>query len=369
MKQARPTEPLGAAGTHRRKRRQLISAIVVAALLVLHAGPALAQKKKGGKKGGGAPAGGTDTTQTQAPPTGGAAGGGAGGEIELDQPGGAAAGAGAAGAAGAGTDQGAATTPAPDTGAAPAGGGGGICEIDPSACPKASDIKAAQNKEIKAEVYAVQQIYALRARRFEVNPYWAFSLNDQFVSHPGPGLAINYYLSNVLAIGLNFNYYQPFNVDSDFNFQNRRATRIAVPLNEYQLGGNLNFQYVPMYGKFAGFGDFIFHYDAYVVGGVGVLRDRPIPVIDPDNRKFDWQTNLDINLGLGLRIFFNRWFAGMLEIRDYIFQEKLENTQVNALKPTDSSTWFGDTKLTNAIQAQVGFSIFLPFSWEYRLPK
>jgi hypothetical protein len=106
-----------------------------------------------------------------------------------------------------------------------------------------------------------------------------------------------------------------------------------------------------------------------VVGGVGVLRDRPIPVIDPDNRKFDWQTNLDFNVGLGLRIFFNRWFAFMLEGRDYIFQEKLENTVVDARNPTNQSEWFGETKLTNAIQAQVGVSIFLPFSWEYRLPK
>jgi hypothetical protein len=33
------------------------------------------------------------------------------------------------------------------------------------------------------------------------------------------------------------------------------------------------------------------------------------------------------------------------------------------------NTWYGDTKLTNNVQAQLGFSIFLPFSWEYRLPK
>ena len=32
-------------------------------------------------------------------------------------------------------------------------------------------------------------------------PYWSFSLNDQFVTHLGPGLGVNYYLTNVLAIG------------------------------------------------------------------------------------------------------------------------------------------------------------------------
>jgi outer membrane beta-barrel protein len=264
----------------------------------------------------------------------------------------------------------------PEQPTAPAGGdqgtGGGICEIDPSACPKTGDIKALANRELKnKEVYAVQQVFFLRRGRFEINPYWSFSLNDQFVSHPGPGLAVNYYLTNVLAIGLNGTFYQPFNGDSDFNFQNRRATRLAVPLNEYQAGGTVNFTYVPMYGKFQGFSQFIFHYDGYIVGGVGAMRTRPIAVIDPDNRKFDYDWRLAMSVGLGLRIALNRWFAVTGELRDYIYIEQLEATTVAATQKDqrDSSTWFGDKPLTNNVQAQIGISMFLPFSWEYRLPK
>ena len=33
------------------------------------------------------------------------------------------------------------------------------------------------------------------------------------------------------------------------------------------------------------------------------------------------------------------------------------------------ANWFGEKPLTNNVQAQVGISVFLPFSWEYRLPK
>ncbi len=257
-------------------------------------------------------------------------------------------------------------TPA-DTGAAE----GGICEIDPSACPKTGDIKKLAERPVQAEVYAVQQIYALRRGRFELNPYWSFSLNDQFVSHPGPGLALNYYLTNVLAIGINGTYHQPFNGDSDFNFENRRATRLAVPLNEYFGAAALNFTYVPMYGKFAGFGDFIFHYDGYIVGGVGAIASRPIAVIDPDNRKFDYEARVAFNIGFGLRIFLNRWFAVTTEIRDYIYIEQLENTTIAATQQEQQNrnTWFGEKPLTNAVQAQLGISVFLPFSWEYRLPK
>jgi outer membrane beta-barrel protein len=246
---------------------------------------------------------------------------------------------------------------------------GEICKIDPSACPTVNLADAAK-KDMKEQMYAVQQIYALRYHRFEIQPAWnAITLNDQFVSHPGPVVALNYYVTNVLAVGVSGGYY--FNNDSDFNFETRRAARVAVPLTEYQWQAQLNFTYVPMYGKFAGFGDFIFHYDAYVVGGVGAISTRPIAVVDPDNRSFDWgKPKLDFNAGLGLRIFFNRWFAAVIEVRDYIFFDKLENTTVAAGDAaTDPSTWYGETKLTNNVQAQLGVSIFLPFSWEYRLPK
>jgi outer membrane beta-barrel protein len=227
----------------------------------------------------------------------------------------------------------------------------------------------AAKRPINAEMYAVQQIYALRRHRFEVNPYWAITMNDQFAGHPGPGLAVNWYITNFIAVGLNGNFYAGLNSVSDFNFQTSRAARVGQPITEYAWNANANFSYVPAYGKFAGFGDFIFHYDVYAVGGVGAISTRPIAVVDPDNRSFKWgDPKVAFNAGIGLRIFFNRWFAANLEVRDYIFIDKLENTVI-ATDPTDQTQWFGQNKLTNGVQAQVGVSIFLPFSWEYRLPK
>ena len=314
---------------------------------------AFAQPKKGGAKP-------TAPAKPAAPPAPAPAPqGGAGGEIELDEP------------KPAELDKPAAPEPAAPTGGAASGGGGGICEIDPSACPKQGDMAKLAAREPNRDIYAVQQIYALRRGRFELMPYWSFSLNDQFVSHPGPGLGVNYYLTNVLAIGFNGTLHQPFNGDSDFNFENRRATRLAVPLNEYQAAGTVNFTYVPMYGKFAGFNQFIFHYDGFLLGGIGALRTRPIAVIDPDNRKFDYDWRLAFSLGIGLRVFLNRWFAVTGELQNYFYIEQLENTQVapTQQQQRDSSTWFGEKPLTVAVQAQLGISVFLPFSWEYRLPK
>src|SRR3954464_11679179 len=286
----------------------------------------------------------------------------------------------ASGSAAAGSDAAADAAPAAgdtpaatgeETGETPTGSGlEDICKIDPAACPNLDMDKEAA-RPLKEQIFAVQQAYALRVRRLELQAGWSVSMNDQFVAHPAPVLALNYYITNVLAIGLNGAYYAPFNNDKDFNGQVRRAARVAVPLTEYQWGAALNFTYVPAYGKFAGFGDFIFHYDAYVVGGVGALSVRPIPIIDPVNRNFSYEPKLAFNAGIGLRIFFNRWFAAVLEVRDYVFNDKLENLQVSrtTAEQQNKATWYGNTSLTNNVQAQFGAAIFLPFSFDYRLPK
>ena len=258
----------------------------------------------------------------------------------------------------------------------PAAGGMDICQITPDApqcaAQKEFNLAAEAKKEIRSrEIYAVQQQYVIKAQRFEIQPYFQITLNDQFVSHDAPGLALNYYITQVLAVGVNGNWYDGLNADSAFNFQNRRAARIAVPLNIYRFSADLNFTYVPMYGKFAGFGDFIFHYDAYIDGGVGVIQTKPIPIIDPDNRSFpDWNTLVNFDVGIGLRIFFNRWIAAILEVRDLIYSEKIESLTIDTLHPTNKSEWYDTgTHITNDVQLQFGLSFFLPTSFEYRLPK
>jgi outer membrane beta-barrel protein len=247
--------------------------------------------------------------------------------------------------------------------------GGGICDITPEVCQN-QDFDKLAKRPLNVEMYAVQQIYALRYHRFEVNLYGVQTLNDQFVGHPGGGLGINWYISNVLAVGVNGNVYG--NAVSSFNFQTSRSARVGLPITEYQWNANVNFSYVPAYGKFAGFGDFIFHYDFYVVGGVGAISTRPIAVVDPDNRVFEFEPKVDFRIGGGIRIFFNRWLSAVLEVSDYIFFDKLENPQIPAgfEQAQDKSTWLAEgTSFTNNVQAQAGLSFFLPPTWEYRLPK
>ncbi|MGB0678581.1 MAG: outer membrane beta-barrel domain-containing protein [Polyangiales bacterium] len=230
---------------------------------------------------------------------------------------------------------------------------------------------APRAKEEAEEIYAVQQIYALRLNRFELAPSAAFTLNDPYVAHPAIGVAMNYWWTNVLAVGANLLWYQGFDAESDLNFYVRRSTRLAVPITEYQFGANLNFTYVPFYGKFAMFNKYIFQWDSYLIGGVGLMRTRPVPVIDPEVRDFDWGMRLAFNLGIGIRVFVTRWLAVFGEFRDYAFLERNENLEVAlGTDRFDPSTWEADSPtFTQNVTAQIGVTLFFPFKFEYRQPK
>jgi outer membrane beta-barrel protein len=223
---------------------------------------------------------------------------------------------------------------------------------------------------VAEEIYAVQRIYALRYLRFELAPSIALTMNDQYISHNAPAVALNFWVTNVLAIGANFLWYQGFENRSDLTFHIGRSTRLGVPISEYQLGAHLNFTYVPIYGKFQMFNEYIFQWDSYIVGGVGFMRTRPYPVVDPV-RNFDFGFRVAFNVGLGIRVFITRYLTAFIELRDYMYLERLENLAI-ALdsERTDPETWLAeDATLTHNVAVHVGMTIFLPFDFDYRYPK
>ncbi len=228
-----------------------------------------------------------------------------------------------------------------------------------------------REQEIAEEIYAVQRMYVLRNGRFELAPSLALTVNDQYVSHPALAIGLNYWVTNVLAVGASFLWYQGVESESDLNFSVRRSTRLAVPITEYQLGAHLNFTYVPIYGKFTMFDSFIFQWDSYVVGGVGMMRTRPVAVVDPAVRSFDFDWRLAFNVGIGLRVFLTRWLTIFSELRDYMYLEKLENLNVELGEArTDESTWIDkESTLTNNVTLHAGVTIYFPFSFDYRYPK
>ncbi len=237
-------------------------------------------------------------------------------------------------------------------------------------------------------VWAVQRIYALRNRRFELVPRFSFSMNDQFISHYGFGGLLNWYITDVLAIGIEGIWFFG-NRESDINYYTSRSFRVSIPINEYWMGWYLNFTYVPIYGKFAVFNRWIIHWDTFITGGLGVTLTRPIAVVDSEFRSFedagDYNPNITFSIGIGGRIFLSRFLAIFTELRVYGFPQDLENRNVAPLdhqcnsaeacgdswpyQRNNPDTWLDDDgEFAVNVMVQIGLSIFLPPTFEYRLP-
>ena len=254
------------------------------------------------------------------------------------------------------------------------GGGGDIFDElteDEGVLEEDEASRAPREKEAVEEIYAVQRMYVLRNGRFELAPSIAQTFNDPYVSHPALSVGLNYWVTNVLAIGANLLWYQGIESESDLNFSVRRSARLAVPITEYQLAGNLNFSYVPIYGKFSMFNSSIFQWDSYIVGGVGMVRTRPVAVVDPAVRSFDFDWRVSFNAGIGVRVFLTRYLTVFGELRDYIFLEKLESLDVAlGASREDEKTWIdANATLENNVMVHLGLTLFFPFTFDYRYPK
>jgi len=227
--------------------------------------------------------------------------------------------------------------------------------------------------EERHPIWAVQQVYALRAGRVDVQPSFGVSMNDPFVQHQSVSLGAAYYITEVLAAGLSFNWYRFLDKETDTNFSVRQATHQTVPINDYFWGGQINFTYVPMYGKFALLKEWILHWDVWILGGGGFIFTKPRAVIDPEYREFDeYSMKFCFNVGIGARVYLTRFLALFVELRDYIFPEELESrtTYQTPKERANKDNWVDpEYSLTNNVMLQLGVSLFLPFTFDYKLPK
>lgn len=334
------------------------SLLVVA--LGLLASTAIAAPKKGGGKGGG-----TTTAPKGGGGGGGSAGGGgdAGGEIEMDSNSGGGGGGSAAGAA--------------------AGGGGGSAvdsgeiEMDDTA-NKPSDLSAdlaasdQANTAVKTgpvkktplswkDIVVVVRKPFLKVRRTELNPFVATTMNDNMIRHEAIGGEFNYYLTDVLAIGVE-GQYMVHSFNEPYDLVARQARRLPT-LNQYNWGTALDFHYVPVYGKFAIFDRKLITWEAFFTAGIGVGQSEVVP----RDTKYPGFTNFLIqpNVGASMRFFLAKWLTVNIGVRDYVFVDKFEPTD-RVMYPTASLAQdHADSSLINNIMFQAGLSFWLPTSFEY----
>ncbi len=203
----------------------------------------------------------------------------------------------------------------------------------------------------------------LKLRRTELFPFVATSMNDNMITHYTIGGEFAYWMTDVLAIGVEAQYYV-HSFGEPFDLVARQARRLPT-VNQYNWSSALNFHYVPVYGKFAVFDKKLVAWEVEMTAGIGAGQSEVIP----RDTKFPGFTNILIqpNVGASMRFFLAKWLTIQLGIRDYMFIDKFEPTD-RAPGMNDTASMAkdnADSAFINNVMFQIGVSFWLPTSFEY----
>jgi outer membrane beta-barrel protein len=237
--------------------------------------------------------------------------------------------------------------------------------------PKSSDVapttpvlttgaKRPESQETWKDIVVIPRKYFLKRRRVELMPFFATTMNDNLIQHFALGGEVNYFLTDILSIGVAGMYY--FKNVLDQEFYTRYHFHRVPSLNKYKYTATLNFAYVPIYGKFTLFNKSIMHYEVFATAGVGISGTEIIPRdyrYDPFSNNF----TLTFPVGLGGRLFLTKWLAIQAAFRSYILLDKFEPTTRTDDVEADKGN--ASTDIVNNMMFNIGFSFFLPTSFKY----
>jgi outer membrane beta-barrel protein len=212
------------------------------------------------------------------------------------------------------------------------------------------------------DVVVVPRKAFLKAGRLELFPQTGVSLNDVLIRHYAFGGQLNYYLSDVFSVGLEGQYFLKERTDREslVGLQYNRVTT----LNRYLWAGSINFSYVPGYGKFTLFNQYIIHWDVFVQGGVGLIQTEIIPRVLGDET---FKNNRVMpNVGIGTRLFVSNWLTFNVALKDYIFNDLFEPTDRARNEAIAQVQARAQSQLIQNIMLYAGIGLYLPTSFQYR---
>jgi hypothetical protein len=194
----------------------------------------------------------------------------------------------------------------------------------------------------------------------EVRPYGGWVAVPDSATRAFVGADVIYRFGAFFALGADAAWYGPFNRSAGPN--------PTYPLNETLDSAELDGCFFPFPARVSS-GSVLWVVEPYVLAGIGVLESRPIPVVDPTDRHFTYSGHFDVSLGVGGRLFVVHRFAIVLEIRDTVYEQTLENSSVASdlcgvpcmmLGRENPATWYSPaSRLTNTTQLRLGVSLFL----------
>lgn len=221
-----------------------------------------------------------------------------------------------------------------------------------------------------SDIVVVPRKAFLKGGRLELGPFYGQSINDNLIRHHIFGVDLNYFLTDVIWVGLQGQYFikQLTTQDELIGLQYNRTST----LNRYLYGGALNFGYVPLYGKFALFNRSIVHWEIWASAGIGATITEVIPR-NPANAALAFKnTDLTPNVGIGSRFFILNWLTVNFALRDYMLPDKFEpNPNPPAAGPFPDSAAAkaaGDSAFVHNLMLYAGVGMYLPTKFTYKTP-
>jgi outer membrane beta-barrel protein len=227
------------------------------------------------------------------------------------------------------------------------------------------DVKLGDERASWQDIIVVIRKPFLKMNRLELVPALGSTLNDNMIRHYELDAQLNYWLTDVLAVGVEGQVFVKDFLET-YDLVARQQRRLPT-LNKYNFGGSLNFHYVPIYAKFSVLNKKIVHMEGFFTAGVGATQTEVIP---RDPALPSW-TNLLItpNVGFTLRVFLTEWLTLNLGFKDYIFIDKYEAVDRSAnpmcANSIECSKGQADGKLINHVMFSAGLSFWFPTSFQY----
>jgi len=223
------------------------------------------------------------------------------------------------------------------------------------------------------DIVVVPRKAFLKKLRVEFAPFAGITLNDPLIRHYSFGGDVNFYITDVLSIGAEGQY-----------FIKELSERESLTGLQYYLVPTLNklkyhyafcFGYVPGYGKFGLFNKWIVHWDLNFALGIGMIRTEIIPRAFGD-RSFT-NNNITGHLGLGVRLFVLDWLTLGITFRDYMYKDVFEFKGRDGLSPEERNnvalvkqrSQDSQSQFVQNIMMFFSVGLYVPPSFTYKTPR
>jgi outer membrane beta-barrel protein len=220
------------------------------------------------------------------------------------------------------------------------------------------------------DIVVVPRKAFLKKSRLELAPFAGITLNDPLIRHYSFGGDLNYYITDVLSVGLEGQY-----------FIKELSERESLVGLQYYLVPTLNklkyhyafaMGYVPGYGKFGLFNKWIVHWDLTFALGIGMIKTEIIPRAFGD--KSFTNDNIVGHVGLGVRLFVLDWLTLGVTFRDYMYKDvfeyknrsSLEDQSIANIKKVSEQS---QSQFVQNIMMFFSIGLYVPPSFSYRTPR